>query len=154
MKQNNDEIKQYRQRKLYGRPVGGAGNNGIFRVPFKNRYLQCVVADGGRDGREHVSVSCQFKKGKHWRSRIPSWEEMCFIKALFWRDDEVVMQLHPKKEDYINNHPHVLHLWKPLKYRIPLPNPETVGQAGVELDPGNPAHQLIAAHMFFKANRS
>ena len=150
MKKNNREINQYRQSKLCGRPIHSSGNNGIFKVPFKNRYLNCVVSDGGGDGWEHVSVSAKFKKGKQWQTRIPSWQEMCFIKDLFWADDEVVIQLHPAKGNYVNNHPHVLHLWRPLNENVPLPPVIAVGEPGVELDPSNPAHVQYAANKFWR----
>ena len=45
-------------------------------------------------------------------------------------DDEVVMQLHPAKKDYINNHPCCLHLWKPEKEEIPLPPLFMIGTMG------------------------
>ena len=55
-----------------------------------------VVSWGG--GWEHVSVS-PYKK-----NIIPSWEEMCQIKDMFWNDDETVVQYHPKKSEYVNVH--------------------------------------------------
>ena len=48
---------------------------------------------------------------------------MEYVAKLFFRDDEVAMQLHVPAKDHINNHPFVLHWWRPhskLK-RIPLP---------------------------------
>lgn len=80
------------------------GNNGVFRVTslkFK-RELRCIVSDGS--GWEHVSVSCY--------DRCPTWEEMCHIKNLFWDDDDFVVQMHPPKEDYIDNHKYCLHMWR------------------------------------------
>lgn len=68
---------------------------------------------------EHVSVSTA--------RRCPNWEEMCFVKNLFWEDDEVVMQLHPAKKDYVNLHPYCLHLWRPIGREIPLPDVMLVG---------------------------
>jgi len=57
--------------------------------------------DGGWD---HVSVS----RG----SRDPYWAEMCKIKDLFFDDEECAVQYHPKKSEYVNLHPHCLHLWR------------------------------------------
>lgn len=31
------------------------------------------------------------------------------------------MQLHPKKEDYVNNMQYCLHIWKPIDAEIPTP---------------------------------
>jgi hypothetical protein len=63
---------------------------------------------------EHVSVSIAKK--------IPTWVEMCWVKALFWDDEDAVMQLHPPKSTYVNNHPNCLHLWRPVDVPIPLPD--------------------------------
>jgi hypothetical protein len=65
------------------------------------------------EGWEHVSVSMQ--------SRDPNWQEMCFVKDLCWREDELVMQFHPPKDKYINTHPHCLHLWCPQDGHVRLP---------------------------------
>jgi len=46
---------------------------------------------------------------------------MAFVKDLCWDDDDVVMQLHPRKADYVNDHPHTLHLWRPIDREIPTP---------------------------------
>ncbi|WP_456813633.1 MULTISPECIES: DUF7694 domain-containing protein [unclassified Bradyrhizobium] len=44
---------------------------------------------------EHVAVSTP--------RRCPNWEEMCFVKDLFWNEEECVMQLHPPHSQYVNN---------------------------------------------------
>lgn len=66
----------------------------------------------GSEGWEHVSVSLE--------NRCPTWDEMCQVKSMFWRDDECVIQFHPPEKDYVRTHPYVLHLWKP-PYPTPLP---------------------------------
>src|SRR5262245_31661771 len=66
---------------------------------------ELVVMSAGADshyGWEHVSVSCV--------DRTPTWTEMCFVKDLFWRDDETVVQYHPRKQDYVNHHACCRHL--------------------------------------------
>ena len=63
-------------------------------------------------GWEHVSVSTH--------RRCPNWTEMCFVKDLFWRSDECVVQFHPPKSSYVNNHPFCLHLWR-NKDGFPVP---------------------------------
>lgn len=68
---------------------------------------------------EHVSihgVDTVFKK-----RFTPCWDEMCHIKDLFWNDDEVVVQYHPAKKDYVNINPFVLHLWRPTGATLPTP---------------------------------
>ncbi len=61
---------------------------------------------------EHVSVALP--------SVCPTWEIMQTVKTWFWRDDEVVIQFHPSRGDYVNAHPFCLHLWKP-PYKLELP---------------------------------
>lgn len=81
---------------------------------FSNKYedtLNFIFSWGC--GFEHLSVSTPV--------RTPTWEQMCFMKDIFWNDNEVCMQLHPKKEDYVNNMPHCLHIWKPINKEIPTP---------------------------------
>jgi hypothetical protein len=46
---------------------------------------------------------------------------MCFVKDLFWREDECVIQYHPPKSEYVNLHPYTLHLWRPVNIELPLP---------------------------------
>ena len=53
---------------------------------------------------EHVSVSA---------NTMPTWDDMCAVKEIFWRDNEEVHQVHPKKSHYVNMHPNCLHLWRP-----------------------------------------
>lgn len=79
-------------------------NNGIFivrSVRFKHT-LKCIASDG--EGWEHVSVSLNH--------RTPRWNEMCYIKDLFWDEEDWVIQFHPAKDNNINLHPHCLHLWR------------------------------------------
>jgi len=85
--------------------------------------LKLVADDGAETGWQHVSVSV--------RHRPPNWQEMAFVKDLFWAEDECVMQLHPPKADYINCHPYCLHLWKPTAQEIPRPPSLLVGPQAV-----------------------
>ncbi len=72
----------------------------------------CFVAGYNEDGWEHVSVSVADSGRK-----MPTWEEMCEVKSIFWRDDEEVHQIHPRAKDYfhgIGDLQNVLHLWRPV----------------------------------------
>lgn len=100
---------KYRVRKGDFASDDSYGNNGLFWVPFKNRRLKVIASDG--DGWEHVSVS-------HY-DRCPIWEEMCFIKDMFWDDTDTVVQFHPAKKDYVNFHPFCLHLWRQENIETP-----------------------------------
>jgi hypothetical protein len=94
---------------------------GAFFIPGPHgRTLRVIASSGTVDLEwEHVSVSLP--------TRCPNWPEMCFIKRLFWSEEEVVMQLHPAKSNWVNNHNYCLHLWRPLKESIPLPPSIAVG---------------------------
>lgn len=93
------------------------GNNGYFIVPYESYELNVIASDGG--GWEHVSVSMP--------NRTPNWNQMCFIKDLFFEDTDTVIQYHPAKDQYVNEHDHCLHLWKPIGEVIPIPPSEFVG---------------------------
>jgi hypothetical protein len=92
---------------------------GIFIVPYKSFKLRIMAVDGKDTGWEHVSVSL--------KNRTPNWDEMCFIKSLFWDDEETVIQFHPPKSEYVNNHPNCLHLWRHVTNEIELPPSILVG---------------------------
>jgi hypothetical protein len=72
------------------------------------------IISSGPDKWEHVSVSTE---GKH----PPNWQEMSWVKEKFWEDEETVLQFHPKKSEYVNIHPNVLHLWARVGVEIELP---------------------------------
>jgi hypothetical protein len=95
------------------------GNNGYFRIPIvRNNRPLTVIASDGLDW-NHVSVSLP--------DRTPTWMEMCKVKSLFWDDDDAVMQLHPPRSQWVNNHNFCLHLWEPIGIEIPLPPDYLVG---------------------------
>ncbi len=75
------------------------------------RMLSFIFSWG--EGWEHLSVSMPRK--------CPTWEQMCRMKDIFWRDDEVCVEYHPRRSDYVNIHPFCLHIWKPINKVIPTP---------------------------------
>lgn len=103
------------------------GNNGAFSIWLSNRTLAMVVASDG-EGWEHVSVRMVDKSTGN--DRTPTWAEMCKIKDIFWGEEDCVIQYHPPKSEYVNNHPHVLHLWRPTAQAIPMPDSILVGIKG------------------------
>jgi hypothetical protein len=78
----------------------------------KGHHQAKIIASWG-GGWDHVSVS--------FRNRTPTWEEMAEIKRMFFRADETVVQFHPEEDEYINQHPYCLHLWKKQGHRHELP---------------------------------
>lgn len=100
-------------------PYGiGDEQNGWFVIPLKHQQKLRVIASNGM-GWEHVSVSR--------RDRCPTWEEMCQVKALFWGDDDCVVQYHPPRSQYVNNHQNCLHMWRPVGIDMPMPPSIMVG---------------------------
>jgi hypothetical protein len=83
--------------------------------------LRVIATDGEGHAPiwEHVSVSLP--------NRCPNWEEMSYIKGLFWAENETVVQFHPRKDQYVNKHPHCLHLWRQPGVELTLPPMEYVG---------------------------
>ena len=83
-----------------------------------DRNLQIFFTLGfDEEGWEHAAI--HVGNGR----KTPSWEVMCKAKQTFWRDDEDVVQLHPKESEYfhgIGMKPsgkeklEVLHLWRPV----------------------------------------
>lgn len=84
---------------------------GGFLVHDGKKWLKVIASFG--DGWDHVSVSLP--------TRCPTWEEMEFVKRLFFNEDEVAYQLHVAPKDHINIHSYVLHMWRPQDVAIPLP---------------------------------
>jgi hypothetical protein len=101
------------------------GNNGVFIIPVSDfMQILCIASDGM--GWQHVSASIKFADPKK-PGRCPYWEEMCKIKDLFWDAEDCVVQYHPPASEYVNCHPHCLHLWKPDGVILPLPDSIMVG---------------------------
>lgn len=99
------------------RQTGADGGYG--EIQYGKLRGSVIWSFGG--GWEHVSVSPY----KH--SYTPSWDEMCRLKDMFWNDDEVVVQYHPAKSEYVNNMPNCLHLWRPINETMPTPPSIMVG---------------------------
>lgn len=105
------------------------GNNGMFFVPNPKARsgppLKVIASDGvvvpepAVAGWEHVSVSLPH--------RCPTWDEMCYVKALFWEPRDAVVQIHPPESEYVNSHPYCLHLWRPVGGEFPRPPSVLVG---------------------------
>lgn len=73
----------------------------------------CSVIWGfNENGMEHVSVSPVH------RYKMPTWDDMCVLKDIFFKEDEEAYQVHPKKSEYVNVVENCLHLWKPIAHEI------------------------------------
>ena len=104
---------------------GFDGGMGVFTQGSLNK-MTVIWSYGG--GWEHVSID-----GKN---RMPTWDEMCHLKDMFFTEDECCVQYHPPKSEYVNNIPYCLHIWKPIEQysgTLPIPPSMLVGIKGVQL---------------------
>ena len=103
---------------------------GAFLVPYigadaRKRFIRVIASRGDpADPDElqrwdHLSASLA--------DRCPTWEEMEFLKRLFFKPQETAMQLHVPTSAHISNHPYCLHIWRPLDVEIPRPPDILVG---------------------------
>ena len=81
--------------------------------------MSFVASWGG--GWDHVSVSPLNRK------TIPTWEMMCKVKDIFFKPEEAVIQIHPPKDEYVNNMSNCLHLWRANDKEMILPPSFMVG---------------------------
>lgn len=123
---NLEEIKKTMGMKIKAEKKNGFGGS-ILPVEYKNGKAK-IIQDYDKVlnfmfswacGFEHLSVSTTVK--------TPTWEQMCKMKDIFWNEDEVCMQLHPAKENYIDNMSYCLHIWRPINKEIPTPPNLMVG---------------------------
>jgi hypothetical protein len=102
--------------------VDGFNAKYIDPVTQKEYYVVCSWGMGW----EHVSISN--------RTKIPSWEIMCRIKEIFFKDEEWCVEYHPAKSEYINNMATCLHIWRPISKKLPTPPSIMVGLKGIGPD--------------------
>ena len=82
-------------------------NSGTLNLPYCK--LCSVVWGRNEEGWEHVSVAPKNKR------LMPTWDDMCILKDMFWHTDEEVHQIHPKGQEYVNIVDNCLHLWRPVE---------------------------------------
>jgi hypothetical protein len=70
---------------------------------------------------------------------------MCFVKDLFWDEEECVVQFHPPLSQYVKNHRYCLHLWRPTHQAIPAPPARLVGIVGLGPDEAQPLVNAMVA---------
>lgn len=117
---NLDNISNFRRIDLYGDGFLGDEANGAFIIDrYNNGEFYLVIASNGQ-GWDHVSVTIHKKNGGSVK-KCPSYQEMMMIKEKLFSEEDVVFQLHPREEDYINTHPYCLHLWKPNNCNMVVP---------------------------------
>ena len=86
----------------------------------------------GLDLWEHLSVIL-VNKDFVPSNVMPSWDDMCYLKDLFWDPMDCVVQYHPPHSEYVNNHKWCLHLWRPTNAVLPMPDSIMVGIKDLDL---------------------
>ncbi len=110
------------QRHLIVRQTGPDGGSG--EVQFGKLTGSVIWSNGG--GWEHVSVA------PYNRRYVPSWEDMCRLKEMFFYPEEWAVQFHPAESEYVNNVSNCLHLWRPTQETLPTPPGWMVGIRGAQ----------------------
>lgn len=99
------------------------GLAGAFRLipPLPDAVMLVAISSGvdHEHNWEHVSVTAE--------GRCPTWDEMCWVKDLFWDKHEMAVQYHPPESEYVRCHPYCLHMWAPIGMSIPMPPMLLVG---------------------------
>lgn len=97
---------------------------GAFQLLCPRGGLLKVIASAG----DEPSEDDLFPNGTRWdhvsvslKDRTPTWEEMAWVKTLFFEEEEAAIEFHPPKSVYVNDTATVLHIWKPLDFAIVLP---------------------------------
>lgn len=114
---NLNKLNKFRIANVLNQKLGnlhfGDDKNGHFMIAYQNTNVKFFVIATNHNGWDHISVSL--------KNRCPNWIEMCFVKDLFFDEDEVVIQIHPKKGNYVNLAKSCLHLWKDQNNEFGLP---------------------------------
>jgi hypothetical protein len=101
---------------IFGDFASNPGDSyGAFFLKGPNGQKLKIIASEGEPELpwEHVSISL--------KNRCPTWDEMEYVKRLFWDENEWAMQLHAPPSKHISVHPYCLHIWRPLHCEIPIP---------------------------------
>ena len=110
-----DDIKN--SRRIIINVISYDGFSGIISMPLWKGSIVCSWGGGW----EHCSVSPSKK------NITPSWDDMCLIKDLIFNENESVIQIHPPRNEYVNNMPKCLHLWRYTDGPMILPPSFMVG---------------------------
>jgi hypothetical protein len=125
MRNDWSHIEKFRVRKEVGAlPATETGDlYGMFVIGVgEKRQIRMLAVDGEETGWEHVSVSVKYKNARGQAIDVmPTWDDMCRVKALFWEPEECVVQYHPPESRYMNHCNNVLHLWKYVRQEFPQP---------------------------------
>lgn len=100
-----EEIRSNKKLSWFKKLPPGIEGGGYINLSSGVRASFVMGTHEGEDGHsEHVSIEL-------YARRLPTWYEMCEVKDIFWDYEEEVIQIHPKKSDYVNM-TEALHLWR------------------------------------------
>lgn len=104
------------------------GGYGIIHLPRNNKkgYTTATIIWSWGGGWDHVSV-------RPFSGSTPTWSDMCFVKDMFFEEEDCVVQYHPPKSEYVNNVDNCLHLWRLRGEPMPMPPSIFTGLKGVKL---------------------
>lgn len=117
------ELNCFRCRVVAADDVDNPRTDGRFVIPLVNMGISLRVIASSCNGWDHVSVSLETTATGDPIPRTPTWEEMEIAAQWFFRPEETAMQLHVPASDHINDHPYVLHWWRPWSKLRRIPRP-------------------------------
>lgn len=100
-----------------------AADDGARYVCSDGRFV-IISAATEADGKRWLHVSCSRA------SRLPSWEDLADVKAIFVGAERYAYQVLPPRSRHVNINPHVLHLWSCLDADKGAALPEFSGMIG------------------------
>ncbi|MCL2737580.1 MAG: hypothetical protein FWE17_01820 [Alphaproteobacteria bacterium] len=121
MKKDNTYVNKYKLNRSVSAVMPAMNSLGIsaYRIPVKSSSVTLTVIVDENNGWDHLSVTVNTSDGD--APRCPTWEEMCFVKDLFFTEEEIAIQYHPPKSKYVNIQEYCLHLWRPQNEVVPAP---------------------------------
>ena len=118
-------FKGIEKHRLKGNPDYPAGDKGTMQGSFyfEEEHLLVVVKSINKWESCEVAVCGFIAGGIEYATRCPTWNEMCFVKDMFWSEDEVCIQYHPDKKNYMGNVPgcNILMIHKP-PFNVHIPH--------------------------------
>lgn len=115
-----EKVEKYRADHPLGFEHKPGDNYGWFKLHNpSNGHALFVMAAPSDSEWQHVSVSRRFE--------CPNWDDMCFVKSMFWGPEDCVVQFHPPESDYVNMAKTCLHLWSWKGGEFPRPPSILVG---------------------------
>ena len=85
------------------------GMTGFIKLPDCKTCT--VIWTRNEGGYDHVSVTPKHK------TYMPTWDDMCLLKDIFFKEQEEAYQFHPPTGHNVNTIHNCLHLWKPTTER-------------------------------------